>query len=166
MAEVLGHLTQRVNPLALGAVYRAREQIGMLATKLLSIHMRNETERVKKIVNVLTRELLSHDYLIGRREAKEIGLPIEDATDEEARLMWEIYEDVAKELKLDEPWNWQKEAISAPCKRTNVRALVESKDLKHAFCSTYQISKHIVNKDGKKAEELQITVLDESWSQV
>lgn len=69
LAEVFGYLSARVNPLALGTVYRAREQIGMLATKLLSLHMKDE-ERIVKIVKLLTRELLSHDYCISRREAK------------------------------------------------------------------------------------------------
>jgi len=61
LATVLGHLTQRINPLALGAVYRAREQIGMLATKLLSLHI-DDQERITSIVSKLTRDLLSHDY--------------------------------------------------------------------------------------------------------
>jgi hypothetical protein len=62
MVEALGYLCQRVSPLALGAVYRAREQIGMLATKLLSLHMKDE-DRINRIVRQLTRELLSHDYV-------------------------------------------------------------------------------------------------------
>ena len=86
LAAVVGYLCERISPLALGAVYSAREQIGMLATKLLSLHM-SEKEKIDRIVRVLTRELLSHDYLIGRREAQAIGLPVIDATDREATLM-------------------------------------------------------------------------------
>jgi len=161
LAAVLGHLCQRVSPLALGAVYRAREQIGMLARKLLSLHTDNQ-ERIDRIVGQLTRELLSHDYVIGRREARAIGLPVTDATDNEGQLMWQIYEDVAQELQLAEPWNWEKEAQAGQT-RTAVRAILESRDLKHVFTSTYQIKRVAVHEGKQKTESLQITPLDEGW---
>lgn len=160
-SAVFGHLCQRVSPLALGAVYRAREQIGMLAAKLLSIHMADQ-ERIEKIVRKLTREVLSHDYLIGRREAKSIGLPVVDATEDEASLMWRVYDDVAQELRLNEPWNWENEAQGNQPK-TVTRGLLESKGLKHIFATTYQIKRITLQQAGQKVETLQIKPLDEGW---
>lgn len=168
LAVVLGHLAQRVSPLALGAVYRAREQIGMLALKLLTLHM-NDQEHIGHIVRQLTRELLSHDYVISRREARSIGLPVTDASNTEASLMWGIYEDVAQELTLGEPWNWEKEAQAAQ-PRTSTRAVIESRNLKHIFTSTHQIKRVMVTPQGGgkgRAETLQITAVDEgSWKKV
>lgn len=164
LAAVLGHLCQRVSPLALGAVYRAREQIGMLATKLLGFHMNNQ-EQIARIVKQLTRELLSHDYIISRREARSFGLPVTDATEEEAKLMWQVYEDVAQELKLAEPWNWEKEA-QATQPRTCTRGVLESANLKHVFVSTYQVKRVTTVEAGRKTESLQITPLDERWKKV
>jgi hypothetical protein len=161
LSAVFAHLCQRVNPLALGAVYRAREQIGMLARKLLGIHM-TEEERIERIVKKLTRELLSHDYLIGRREAKSLGLPVVDATKEEADLMWKIYEDVAQELHLNEPWNWENEAQGTQPK-TTTRGLLESKGLKHVYATTYQIKRITLQQAGQKVDSLQIKPLDEGW---
>ncbi len=161
LAAVLGHLCQRVSPLALGAVYRAREQIGMLADKLLGMHS-TDKDRIDRIVRQLTRELLSHDYVIGRREAKSIGLPLVDATDQEADLMWRLYEDVAHELKMTEPWNWEKEAEGTQPK-TAVRALLESRDIKQVFNSTFRIKWVGVQQGGRKVDSLQITTLDEGW---
>jgi hypothetical protein len=165
LASVFGHLTERVNPLALGAVYRAREQIGMLATKLLSLHMK-DTEKITRIVKLLTRELLSHDYLIGRREARSMGLSVVDASETEADLMWKLYEDVAAELKLSEPWNWETESQGAQPK-VSYRSVVESRDLKHVFTSTFQIKRITApagpGGGGRKAETLQITPVDEGW---
>ena len=162
LAAVVAHLCQRVSPLALGAVYRAREQIGMLATKLLSLHMTDQDRR-DRIVKQLTRELLSHDYVISRREAQSIGLPVVDASDAEADLMWKLFEDVSKELTLGEPWNWEKE-VQASQPRAAARAVLESRDLKHVFTSTYQIRRTTVAQGGQKVESLQITPLDEgSW---
>lgn len=164
LSATLGHLCQRISPLALGAVYRAREQIGMLATKLLALHM-NDQQQINKIVKQLSRELLSHDYIIGRREAKAMGLPVKDATDKEAELMWQIYEDVATELQLSEPWNWEKEAKTTN-KPTCVRGIIESKDLKHQFSSTYDVKKTSIQKGNVKTDTLQITPIDEGWKKV
>ncbi|MBI4299348.1 MAG: serine protease [Chloroflexi bacterium] len=168
LASVLGHLAQRVSPLALGAVYRAREQIGMLASKLLTLHM-NDQERIDQIIKKLTRELLSHDYVITRREAKSIGLPIVDASPNESDLMWSIYEDAAQELTLGEPWSWEKEVLATQ-PRTTTRAVIESRDLKHIFTSTYQIKRVTVSPQGGgkgRTDSLQITPLDEgSWKKV
>jgi hypothetical protein len=164
MSEVLGHLTRRVSPLALGAVYRAREQIGMLATKLLSSHIK-ENDRVSRIVKTLTRELLSHDYIIGRREAREIGLPVIDSNAEETDLMWQLFEDVAQEMKLAEPWNIEKESQETQ-PRTSVRALIESADLKTAFTTTYRFKRVTVTQGpggGQKAEAIQTSVVEETW---
>jgi hypothetical protein len=168
LADVFGHLSERVSPLALGAVYRAREQIGMLATKLLSLHTKDE-EKIARIVKLLTRELLSHDYYIGRREARAMGLSVVDAAEAEADLMWQLYEDVAQELKLSEPWNWESEAQGNQPKVSH-RGVLESRELKHVFSSTYQI-KRITGAQGqggggRKAETLQITPLDEGWKKV
>jgi len=167
LAAILGHLSQRVNPLALGAVYRAREQIGMLAKKLLSLHMKDD-EVIARVVRALTRELLSHDYYIGRREAKSLGLPVVDATTEESDLMWQLYEDFAGELKLSDPWNWEAEAQGNQPKVV-ARGVLESRDIKHVFSSTYQIKRvaaPLPGGGGKKVETLQITPLDEGWKKV
>jgi hypothetical protein len=161
LAEVFGHLCGKVSPLALGAVYRAREQIGMLAAKLLSIHVK-DPEGIDRIVKKLTRELLSHDYLIGRREAKEIGLSMVDATKEESDVMWQIYEDVAQELLLNEPWNWENETQGAQPKIVP-RGVLESADLKHLFSTTYQIKRVTIQQAGQKMDSLQIKSLGEGW---
>jgi hypothetical protein len=165
LAAALGHLCARVSPLALGSVYRAREQIGMLARKLLALHMDDE-ERIKRIVKTLTRELLSHDYYIGRREARVLGLQVLDATTSEAEMLWKIYEDVALELKLSEPWNWETESQAAQ-PRTAVQGVLESRDLKHVFSSRYQIKRVTAGGGGgKKQETLQITPLEQAWKKV
>jgi ClpP class serine protease len=163
MAAVLGHLCQRVSPLALGAVYRAREQIGMLATKLMKLHTNDEAS-TDRVVKKLTRELLSHDYVISRREGKEIGLPIVDASAEIADLIWTLYEQVAQELQLNEQWNPEKEVRAGQVvRKSNVRGVLQSRDLKHKFETTYELRRVTITDKGGKAEALQGLTLDEGW---
>lgn len=164
--EAFGFLCQRINPLALGAVFRAREQIGMLARKLLKKHLTDDA-RIDRIVAALSRELLSHDYVIGRAEAKEIGLPIEEPTDEVAGLMWSLYSDVASEMKLAQPWNLEGElAGQQQVRRVNVRSVIESHSLKHGFTTTHELRRTTVTKDGMKFDAVQGKIVEEAWRQM
>lgn len=164
--EAFAFLCQRVNPLALGAVFRAREQIGMLARKLLKKHLTDEA-RIERIVAALSRELLSHDYVIGRAEAKEIGLPIEEPSDEVADLLWSLYTDLAAEMKLAQPWNLEGEiGGQQQVKRANVRCVIESAKLKHGFVTTHDLRRATVTKEGMKFDAVQSKILDEGWRQM
>lgn len=103
MVEVLKILAEKVHPLALGAVYRAREQTSSLARRLLLTHSNNEA-KINQIVRQLTQELPTHNYLIGRLEAsKEIGLDISEPSDEVEQLMWALYKDYESWLLLTNP---------------------------------------------------------------
>ena len=102
--EILKLLSEKVHPLALGAVHRAREQSGTLARRLLQMHMTDDA-RAGRIVEKLTRELPTHSYLIGRNEADEIGLDLADVSDELEDLIWRLYTEYQVWLKLTEPWS-------------------------------------------------------------
>jgi hypothetical protein len=103
MVEVLRILAEKVHPLALGAVYRAREQNSSLARRLLLSHSNNEG-KINRIVRQLTQELPTHNYLIGRREAsKEVELDVVEPDTEVERLMWDLYKDYEDWLNLTNP---------------------------------------------------------------
>ena len=105
MASVFKELSSKVHPLTLGNVFRARAQIYMLATQLLTRHMgQAKAAEIENIVGKLTRELYSHDYIIGRKEAKEIlGLNVEDTDEETRSLVWRLYKEYEELLQLTVP---------------------------------------------------------------
>lgn len=105
MASIFKDLSSKVHPLALGNVFRARAQIEMLATQLLMQHMgAGKEERVKDIVKKLTRELYSHDYIIGKKEAKEtLELNVEDVDAETDKAIWRLYKQYEQLLELTIP---------------------------------------------------------------
>lgn len=108
MVEVFRKLSDTVQPMALGNVYRAKEQIKLLATRLLGLHMdpTSKKKEIDAIVKVLTKELYSHDYIIGRREAKKvIGLDVTEATGKLEEQVWKCFKGYADELQLDAPYN-------------------------------------------------------------
>ena len=102
--ELLKVLAEKVHPLALGDVYRTRQQIEMLATQLLKQH-RNDKKNIKKIVNILSKNLGSHDYLIYLSEAKELlGDQIVNNADID-NLIWALHNDYINEMDLGIPYD-------------------------------------------------------------
>ena len=98
--RVFDRLAQSVHPLVLGNAYRTRAQIRMLSEGLLSKHM-SDKGAIGKALDFLCTESGSHDYTIGRREAREeLGLPIETPSwDMYWTIKW-LYDDVVAELEL------------------------------------------------------------------
>lgn len=105
LANIFMKLTDSVQPLVLGEVYRSRAQIKMLAKRLLKNQKLNE-EEIQKVVEFLCSESGSHDYTINRREARdELKLQIENPTDEQYKTIKAIYDDLNEELQLGTTFN-------------------------------------------------------------
>lgn len=128
-------------PLALGAAYRVRPQIVKLAIALLRLHMVGKEKEIKRIVDMLTKQLGSHDYLIGRKEAKGIGLKVKDASDDFETPMWELYNEYERLMELNNPYSpatflgQQQSGIG-----TFIRAAIESEVMTHLFRTEKQVN--------------------------
>jgi len=93
-------LAEKINPLTLGDVYRSREQIPRLASKLLQSH-REDRRNIKRIIKKLTTELGSHDYLIFRAEAREmLGSQVLPDDPKLESLLWDLFRDFRAEMQL------------------------------------------------------------------
>jgi hypothetical protein len=142
LASVFDRLSQSVNPLALGAVNRVREQISFLARTLLSSHMSDEN-RINKIVETVIRGRFSHDYLIGRKEAKEtLELPVIDVPDDLDKKIVQLYSEYDSMLELSIPYHPETLLGS---QNTAVgsfnRAIIESDNMTHVFRTTKEIQR-------------------------
>lgn len=100
-------LAEKIHPLALGNVHRNWLLIRTLAYRLLCLRKgKQEEEKLHNIISNLTEKLYAHNHMISRREAlNDIGLHVVYATGELEKLMWQLYESYARELKLMEPFN-------------------------------------------------------------
>lgn len=126
MTSVLKILADKVHPLALGAVFRAREQTGSLAKRLMLTHS-NDEARIDRITARLTQELPTHNYLIGRAEAASIKLDVTEPSEEVDQLMWQLYKEYENWLKLTSPFSAELDLGTEPRKRVRYeRAAVES----------------------------------------
>ena len=131
-ALALRQLTERVNPLLLGDLYRSREQIVRLATTLMKKHRPEDEDKIRSIVDTLATKLGSHDYLIGSEEARDLmGTQILGEDEILERLLWDLYSDFAAEMELGTTFNPALEVQNAiatrvPVKRTLRLVVIES----------------------------------------
>lgn len=172
MIEVFKKLSDTVQPMALGSVYRAKEQIKLLAGKLLAFHMDSGSKKkeIEDIVKVMTKELYSHDYIIGRREAKKvIKLAVADATDQLERQIWSCFKGYADELQLDTPYN-PGIALGVESEKTIdlEGAFIESTDAGFAYKTKKQIRRLSPGQipGMPAATGFQEQVLEMGWSKV
>ena len=127
----------QIHPLALGNVNRIHNLIRILAKRLLKSHKSPmKEEEIEKIVDYFTEKLYSHQYFIGRREAKEdLGLKTVVYADENlSKVMTELYEEYAKEMELGKIWN--------PENEIGMNVAQTKKEYKIAFIETTQLSNY------------------------
>lgn len=169
MTQLMQTLASDVRPLALGSVYRAKEQIRMLARKLLEFHMNTEPERgkIEGIVTTLTRELYSHDYLITRKEAKNLlGLKIATCSDELESAMMALFQQYAEDLQLRNVYSPEAALGTQGTKVITLdRAFMESADKTFVFRTKREIKKTQIRKDGIPIELFQERVVEEGWTE-
>jgi hypothetical protein len=105
LTPILQQLSANVHPLSLGVVHRSRTQIQMLARRLLQSSVAKQ-EKIEEIISFLCSDSGSHDYTINRREAQnDLHLPVQKPTEEEYRIIKDIYIDLQDEMEVDTPFN-------------------------------------------------------------
>jgi hypothetical protein len=144
LTRLYDRMSQNVHPLVLGSVYRSREQIGFLAQMLLERHMQ-DGEKIRRIIEILTRGRYSHDYLIGRKEAKDIQLPIPDIKPKLDAAIVELYNQYDDLLQLTAPYN-QEQILKGQQKNVGSldRAIVETKDLTHVYRTRREVQQTVL----------------------
>lgn len=127
----------QIHPLALGNVNRTHNLIRILAKRLLKSHQSPiKEEEIEKIVDYFTEKLYSHQYFIGRKEAKEdLGLKtVMEANDSLSKAMTDLYEEYNKELDFGKMWN--------PENELGANAMQNKKDYKIAYIESSQLSNY------------------------
>ena len=125
----------QIHPLALGNVNRTHNLIRILAKRLLKSHKSPmKEEEIEKVVDYFTEKLYSHQYYIGRKEAKEdLGLQtVLNADVNLSKAMTDLYEEYAKEMELGVLWN--------PENELGLNTMQNRKDYKIAFIESWQLS--------------------------
>ena len=142
--EALKILADRISAEILGKISRTRKEIRIISTNLLKLHLKNESI-IEKIVSTLVEKLPSHQYLINRREAKDLGLPIKYMDKNHEEISFNILKSYLDEAKMEEPGmfiEFDSEEVTKTIEMS--RAFIETKEKSFAFRSQY-----IIHRDGK-----------------
>lgn len=139
----------QIHPLALGNVNRTHNLIRRLAERLLKSHKNQiKDDEIQKIVDYFTEKLYSHQYFIGRKEAKEdLGVKtVVEASVELAKAMTELYESYVKEMELDKLWNPEMElGANFQTKKEYKIAYIESEKMANYFELSLDYKKGQIN---------------------
>ena len=125
----------QIHPLALGNVNRIHNLIRVLAKRLLKSHKAPMKEdEIETVVDYFTEKLYSHQYFIGRKEAKEdLGVKtVQFADGTLSKAMTNLYEEYKKEMDLNTLWN--------PENELGINAVQNKKDYKIAFIESSKLS--------------------------
>lgn len=170
LTHLMKTLASDVRPLALGSVYRAKEQIKMLARKLLEFHMKSEAEKAKVegIVTALTRELYSHDYVITRTEAKNLlGLKIAECPEDLEGAIISLFQLYAEDLELRNAYSPESALGTQSTKVITLdRAFIESTDKTFVFRTRREIKKTKIEREHVPIEMFLERAVEEGWMQV
>lgn len=104
LAQAVSILANSLTPLTLGSVNRQHSHIRLVARKILTSRKEKvEEAKISSIVETLIEKIYFHGHAIGRKEAKEIGLPVEIPDEPLEDALWKLYLIYEELLKLDDP---------------------------------------------------------------
>ena len=148
MIEVYKMLVDKLHPLSIGNAYRAYRMTRMLTERLLNLHMdkKKDDENIKKIIKEMTGDITIHAYPIDRDEAVDLGLKVERARDELDKVMRELYELYAEEMKLGQPFHPNELLLGKEMAEIDrAGAYLEAVDASYQFTFSGKVQKVIRN---------------------
>jgi len=127
----------QIHPLALGNINRTHNLIRMLAKRLLKSHKSPmKDDEIDKVVDYFTEKLYSHQYFVGRKEAKE-DLNVKSvvyADENLSKLMTDLFDIYKDEMELGKQWN--------PENELGINTVQHKKDYKIAYVETKEVESY------------------------
>lgn len=143
-SEALKLLAARIGPEVLGQLSRIRNEIRIIATNMLKLHMKDE-KKIQPIVTNLVEKLHSHQYMINRKEALDLGLPVNILDKKSEDISHSILDSYIAEARMDEPGIDFTFGPGEDVKTLELnRAFLETQDKSFTFTTQYSF-----HKDGK-----------------
>lgn len=101
LSDTIKELPHQLEPWVIGSVYRIHEHIMLVAKKLIeSTEEKISESKVKQIVETLVEKTYLHGHAIGRKEARELGLPVVFPQNSLEKSMWDLLVEYEKQFSL------------------------------------------------------------------
>lgn len=101
-------ICKEATSLGIGLTARSSKLAVDLGERLLALHMKDDEgrTRLRTIVETMSRKFQSHAYPVNRKEAGELGLPVNKDRDLGLEdLMWQAWLDIEEELQENSPFD-------------------------------------------------------------
>jgi len=99
---------KEVGTLGIGFTARTSKLAFDLGERLLSLHMKDDESglKLRSIVENMSRKFQSHAYPVNRKEALDIGLPVNEKRDKVLeKLMWDVWLSIEEDLQERIPFD-------------------------------------------------------------
>ena len=116
VAQMFARMYDEVKPVQLGVARRASKRSVAIAKELLERH-RSDGTKIDSISDRLAGGYHAHGHPISPKAALDLGLDIDVATGENAKLLWALVEDADQALQAGTPLNPQALLLEAWDKR-------------------------------------------------
>jgi hypothetical protein len=104
LAVGLGKLTDRMDAMTIGSLYRTHQHIRDVARLMLLSRKKPANEQtMATIVETLAERVYAHGHAIGLKDAKAIGLPAKPASADEDTAMWDLLNEYEADLRVLQP---------------------------------------------------------------
>ena len=115
LVQAFSLLAKEIHPLTLGHAKRGTAQAKMLGEKLLRVRAEEmDQHAIDELLQQLTTQLHYHGHPINRREARELKLPVEDASPATASAMWDLFLAYEEDFEATQPFDPLGEALATP----------------------------------------------------
>ena len=146
LAVLTKSLTDALSPPTLGRVNRVHSHIRAVAGKMLSqVKPALDAEPIQEIIETLTERTFIHGHSIGRHEAKQIGLQVDDMDGELENLCWDLFLQYEEDLRLNSPANplayFDGDGQDVYEEERVVTACIESANRCHEYSGPLQLKK-------------------------
>lgn len=139
VSQMMSILAQQVSPVFLGTIHRTNSHIRLVARKLLSSRKEKVDEnKLISLISTLTEQIYFHGHGIGRREARDIDLPVENAEEVGVGFeddVWKLYRNYEEYLSLQEPIDVHDNLQTSDevVLQNQPLAIIESSALRHEY---------------------------------
>jgi hypothetical protein len=141
LSTALSKLTDRLDAVGLGNVYRTHLHIRDVALRMLQSRREPVSERaMASIIETLAERVYAHGHAIGLTEAEAIGLPVAPADEALDDLMWDLLNQYETDMRLLDPVDPHVAVAAADLfQEDGVIAVIESTAMVHEHSGAVEI---------------------------
>ncbi len=143
--ELTKTLAETLSPAVLGQVNRTHSHIRLVARKMLSlVKPPLENVLINNVVESLTEKIYVHGHTIGREEAKQIGIQVENMDSNIEKLCWQLYleyENLTKLNSLANPNAYFRNDSDEYAEQDVIIACIESMNRYHECSGTFSLQR-------------------------